>query len=287
MDERPTGSPGSGYPLIVIGMHRSGTSLLTRLLHQAGVPMGSDQNVHDESAFFLELNKFLFRAAHADWDYPQPAVLLLEVPELRQALLEHLRSRCASRDTRAHLGWRRFLRSSRLEAQPGPWGWKDPRNTFTLPLWLEVFPNARVLNVYRNGVDVAESLVVRERRRVARIHNAVRSCRCLTHERAFELWTEYVTASLRVTTSLEADRVHQVRYESFLEAPDSGLREIATFLGLDLSDAEFGALAAGVEPGRALAFRGDPQLVRLYQETAHHPLMQRLEYSDLSCLPAS
>ena len=145
MDERPTGSASSAYPLIVIGMHRSGTSLLTALLHRAGVPMGNDRNVHDESAFFLELNKFLFRAAHADWDYPQPVLLLLEVPELRHALVEHLRSRCASRGTRAYLGWRRFLRGSRLEAQPGPWGWKDPRNTFTLPLWLEVFPNARVL----------------------------------------------------------------------------------------------------------------------------------------------
>jgi hypothetical protein len=287
MDERPTGSSSSGYPLIVIGMHRSGTSLLTRLLQRAGVPMGSDRNVHDESGFFLGLNKFLFRAAHAEWDYPIPMLLLLEVPELRRALVEHLGSRCASRETRAYLGWRRFLRSPRVGAQPGPWGWKDPRNTFTLPLWLEVFPGARVLNVYRNGVDVAESLVVRERRRVARIHNAVRSCRCLTHERAFELWTEYVTASLRFTAALDADRVHQVRYESFLEEPESGLREVAAFLGLDLSDAELHALAAAVEPERALAFRGDPQLVRLYRERAHHPLMQRLEYGDLSCLTTS
>jgi hypothetical protein len=287
MDERPRGSPGSGYPLIVIGMHRSGTSLLSKLLQGAGVPMGSDRNVHDESAFFLELNKFLFRAAHADWDYPQPMLLALEVPELRHALVEHLRSRCASMATRAYLGWRRFLRSSRIETQTGPWGWKDPRNTFTLPLWLEVFPSARVLNVYRNGVDVAESLVARERRRVARIHNAVRSCRCLTRERAFELWTEYVTASLRFTAALAPDRVHQIRYESFLEEPESGLREVAVFLGLDLSDAELRALVADVEPERALAFRGDPELVRLYRETASHPLMQQLEYGDLSCLSAS
>jgi hypothetical protein len=287
MDERPTGSPGSGYPLIVIGMHRSGTSLLTKLLYQAGVPMGNDRNVHDESAYFLELNKFLFRAAHADWDYPQPVLLLLEVPELRHALVEHLHSRCASRGTRSYLGWRRSLRSSRLDTQPGPWGWKDPRNTFTLPLWLEVFPDARVLNVYRNGVDVAESLVARERRRVARIHNEVRSCRCLTHERGFELWTEYVTTSLRFTAALAPDRVHQVRYESFLEAPESGLRDLVAFLGLDLSDAELRVLATDVEPERALAFRGNPQLVRLYQETAHHPLMQRLEYGELSCPPAS
>jgi hypothetical protein len=287
MDERPTGSPPSGYPLIVIGMHRSGTSLLTKLLHQAGVPMGNDRNVHDESAFFLELNQFLFRAAHAHWDYPQPMLLLLEVPELRRALVEHLRSRCASRGTRAHLGWWRSLRSSRMDAQPGPWGWKDPRNTFTLPLWLEVFPSARVLNVYRNGVDVAESLVVREQRRVTRIHNPVRSCRCLTHQQAFGLWTEYVTTSLRVSAALEPDRVHQVRYESFLSEPESGLRDIAAFLGLDLSDAELRALAVGVEPERALAFRTNPQLVRLYRETVDHPLMQQLEYGDLSCLPAS
>ena len=287
MDERPTGSPSSGYPLIVIGMHRSGTSLLTELLHRAGVPMGIDRNIHDESAFFLELNKFLFRAAHAGWDYPEPMLLLHEVPELRQALVGHLRSQCASRATRAYLGWRCFLRSSRLEAQPGPWGWKDPRNTFTLPLWLEVFPNARVLNVYRNGVDVAESLVVRERRRVARIHNTVRSCRCLTHERAFELWTEYVAASLRVTETLAPDRVHQVRYESFLEEPESGLRDITTFLGLDPPDAALRMLVSDVEPKRALAFREDPKLVRLYRERAHHPLMQRLQYGDLSCLPAS
>jgi len=287
MDERPTGSPGSGYPLIVIGMHRSGTSLLSKLLQGMGVPMGSDRNVHDESAFFLELNKFLFRAAHADWDYPQPMLLALEVLELRHALVEHLRSHCASRAARAYLGWRRFLRSPRIESQTGPWGWKDPRNTFTLPLWLEVFPSARVLHVYRNGVDVAESLVARERRRVARIHNAVRSCRCLTHERAFELWTEYVTASHRFTAALAPERVHQIRYESFLEEPESGLRDLAVFLGLDLSDAELRALAADVEPDRAHAFRGDPELVRLYRETANHPLMQQLEYGDLSCLPAS
>lgn len=283
MRERLTGSPDSGYPLIVIGMHRSGTSLLAKLLQRAGVRMGLDRNAHDESDFFRELNKFLFRAGHADWDYPTPALLLLEVPELRRALVEELRSRCASGATRAYLGWRRFLRSARLEAQSGPWGWKDPRNTFTLPLWLEVFPRARVLNVYRNGVDVAESLVVRERTRVARLHNEIRSCRCLDHARAFELWTEYVGMSLRVTEPLDPARVYHLRYESFLEAPQEGFRQIAAFLDLELSESALCDLVADVDASRALAFREDPSLARLYRETAHHPLMQQLEYGDLSC----
>jgi hypothetical protein len=42
-----------------------------------------------------------------------------------------------------------------------PWGWKDPRSTFTLPLWLCLFPNAKIINIKRHGVDVAQSLRVR------------------------------------------------------------------------------------------------------------------------------
>ena len=64
------GGARSGYPLIVLGMHRSGTSLVSRILARVGVHMGDDCNRHHESDFFRELNKLLFRAGHADWDYP-------------------------------------------------------------------------------------------------------------------------------------------------------------------------------------------------------------------------
>ena len=47
-----------------------------------------------------------------------------------------------------------------------PWGWKDPRNTFLLPLWRDIFPEAKVIHVIRNGVDVAASLLTREEKRI-------------------------------------------------------------------------------------------------------------------------
>ena len=40
-------------PVIVIGMHRSGTSLLARLLRAGGVFMGAWRNNHDEAQFFF------------------------------------------------------------------------------------------------------------------------------------------------------------------------------------------------------------------------------------------
>ena len=41
-------------------------------------------------------------------------------------------------------------------------GWKDPRNTFTLDLWLKLFPNAKIINIMRHPLDVSQSLLVRQ-----------------------------------------------------------------------------------------------------------------------------
>jgi hypothetical protein len=45
-----------------------------------------------------------------------------------------------------------------------PWGWKNPRTCITLPLFREVFPEARLLHIVRNEDDIAESFM----RRIAR-----------------------------------------------------------------------------------------------------------------------
>lgn len=34
-----------------------------------------------------------------------------------------------------------------------PWGWKNPRNSFTLEIWKEIFPGARILHIHPNPVD--------------------------------------------------------------------------------------------------------------------------------------
>jgi hypothetical protein len=46
-------------------------------------------------------------------------------------------------------------------AYRGAWGWKDPRNSLTLPYWLRLFPQARLLQVRRNPEAIARSLMRR------------------------------------------------------------------------------------------------------------------------------
>ena len=38
------------------------------------------------------------------------------------------------------------------------WGWKDPRNSLTLPFWQELLPDFEMLIMVRNPLEVAYSM---------------------------------------------------------------------------------------------------------------------------------
>ena len=54
-------------PIIVIGMHRSGTGMLARVLSGLGVWMGERQSDNSEDMFFFTLNEWLLRLSGAAW----------------------------------------------------------------------------------------------------------------------------------------------------------------------------------------------------------------------------
>ena len=276
----PATVPGPGFPLVVIGMHRSGTSLVARLLAAAGVQMGADRNVHDESDFFRESNQLLLRAGHADWDWPLAMQPVLGDADLCELLGRRLERRCRSRAARGFLG-RRFG-TPRLLEQGGAWGWKDPRTTLTLPIWLRVFPQLRVVHVFRDGVDVAASLVAREQSRRLDLDSAARSSRCREPRRAFELWSEYVEIGLRATADLQATRVHTLRFESLLESPEKELVELLRFAACDVDGERLRTLAGQVIRARGERFRDEPAWIAFRRDSEGHPSMLRLGYGTRS-----
>jgi len=133
-------------------MHRSGTTLVSKILHDAGIFMGVWQDHNAESLPFLSLNQQILAQQGADWLHPAvPERQLPHMPAPRD--LYHWHWDIRSRWQRWQAAWR-----------PRPWGWKDPRNTFTLPRWLECYPQARVLVVQREAEDVVRSLQQRNSR---------------------------------------------------------------------------------------------------------------------------
>jgi hypothetical protein len=251
--------------------------MVTRLLESLGLFVGWRQQSDNESLFFIALNDWLLSQAGGAWDHPEPIRLLRGNRDVRTLAADYLALSVRSPRALSYLGPKRFLRHRRIDRLPARWGWKDPRNTYTLPIWLDVFPKAKVIHVCRHGVDVAHSLKVRHARilsaRGARYRRLrwlyllhakrvgfTTSLRCAELEGGFTLWEEYVgegRAQVRTRGALGIE----VRYEDFLENPRRALRELADFCELDARPDEIEALCGQVRPDRAYAYRRSPDLL--------------------------
>ncbi|MDY6882073.1 MAG: sulfotransferase [Thermodesulfobacteriota bacterium] len=265
-------------PIIVIGMHRSGTSLFARLLDRAGIFMGAKRSRHDEAYFFLRKNQWLFKLAHAEWDNPKPVRHLLHCRDIREKAVRSLKKALESIEIRGYLGWRNLLAARSLENFNRPWGWKDPRSSYTLPLWMDIFPKARVIHVIRNGPDVAGSLWVREQKRRGGLNNPLASCRCRDLDEAFSLWAEYVRECVSVIDTMPDTQAIQIRYEDFLAKPEREMRHVLGFLNIDLDDKALTDAVEDIRPEYSYRFLKDTKLHDLYDQQQNHPLMKRFAY---------
>jgi hypothetical protein len=134
--------------LIVAGFHRSGTSLLTQVLHSAGLFVGrrllgampSNPYGHFEDLDFLELHRSILWAHGDDWQWPSPPPLYVSPARWRE-----MRALVRSRDL-THRSW----------------GFKDPRSAFFLGHWKYLMPDAKVVVVYRDPADSVRSMESRQ-----------------------------------------------------------------------------------------------------------------------------
>ena len=167
----------SKQPFIIIGMHRSGTSMITKMLRDLGLFVGWDFSDEYEALFFLNRNEKILNACGGGWNNPTVINNLLNHTELRKKAVNLLYNDLNSIYLVYFLGPKLFIKYRSVFNLDIPWGWKDPRNTFLLPIWLDIFPEAKIIHIYRNGLDIASSLAVREVKRINRVSSSHRSIR--------------------------------------------------------------------------------------------------------------
>lgn len=264
-------------PLILAGMHRSGTSMMTRVLMQQGVFLGSKRQGEDEAVHFLELNDWMLQVCGGAWDYPMPCFDALQDDAAIGRLADIMGRRMHAPYSRSFLGPTRMLRyRGRISTDMGePWGFKDPRSSITLPVWMKLFPGARVLRMKRHGLDVASSLrkryfEVRERdlgryRRRVRLGLALPNRRriidhprCATIEGGLGIWDEYETTLDHWMRSIPQSQTLTISYESYLANPHEIHGLIRNFL--DLPQISEQSETVRPNPERANAWRRDEEL---------------------------
>ena len=276
-------------PLVVIGMHRSGTRLVVDILGRLGVFMGADRQADQESITFMLINEALLHQCGAFWSEPMAAHFSLSQPDFAEQLAASARETVAAQ-LGQYLGQSGGGTAAALE-QIAPFGWKDPRNTFTLPVWRQVFPGLRAIHIVRHGVDVARSLARRHAAAlraatgepvpsaltVIRDHafNVLSSRRGWNLAEALTMWEEYVEKG-RLESAELGEGALEIRFEDLLLQPAPAIATIAEFCGVPVP-AQSETMLEGLEASRAFAFRRDPELVAFAESV--RPILERYGYS--------
>lgn len=200
-------------------MHRSGTTLVTKSLEKAGIFMGVLKDHNFEAMHFLSLNQQTLWAVGASWLQPTvPEPVHYKILPARVLYEEHFK--LVNR-------WQKL----KHRAFPQAWGWKDPRNTFTLPMWLAVFPGARVLHVLRNEEAVAESLKKRNK-----IVGEVHDPRLDDRQFNLALTRQYQQRGKSYATQL-GTRYHEIHYEDIITLNAEAIKALEKFTGHRLQEA--------------------------------------------------
>jgi Sulfotransferase family len=207
-------------------MHSSGTSILAEVLDRFGLFLGVDAE-HCENSFFREEVAERVLGAEGRWaELPLPSVeeVLARVPAAR-AWIES--------------GWLARYRALGYDGS-SPWGFKDPRSCVILPLYLAIFPGARVLHIVRSAEDVAASLARKRKRGVGA-------------RRDPEHWGRVARAyaeRVRECVRTDASPYLEVAYESFCREPARIAPGIFEFVGIRFTPEAERFVVERVDPGR-------------------------------------
>lgn len=202
--------------ICVAGMHRSGTSAITRALNLCGMDLGPDADLmpaspanpegYWEHLWFNYLNNLILTSFGGSWD------VVPAFPAGWEAdALEGIRASA----------------EQRIAAFKSPvWGWKDPRNTITLPVWLRLIPHLKVVACLRNPLDVARSLNKRGSTSVWF---------------GLQLWWQYNSMLLLETAPQQR---HVTHFDIFFQNGQAELRRLLAVLGLPADDQQIQLAAA-------------------------------------------
>jgi len=277
-------------PVVIIGMHRSGTSILTKILQEAGLFMGIDKDPNDESLFFLEFNNWIFQQINATWDCPEPYNFTSNT--FKEYIAKIGRTRVQSIEMKKYWGLKNYIKYRYFQKIDSRWGWKDPRTSITLDIWQKIYPKMKVIHIYRNPVDVAHSLQTRaimeennfinqtdfnphKYHQLKRPLRYTGSFKIMHLEKGYDLWKEYVSKSL------EAENALHIKYEELLAHPEQYLSKIFEYLNITISKEDISQFSNMFNVNRKYAFTKESELIDFYKKIKNDPIMKTLHYQNI------
>jgi len=203
--------------IAILGMHRSGTSAITRAMNILGVYLGVEDELmpptsdnpkgYWERNDIRKINERIFNSYKRFWHTSAPLPYGWQHTEeanfFKKEIISLVNEKFAGRKL---------------------WAWKDPRASLTFELWKEALKalniGISVLFVMRNPLDVANSLKKRDG---------------FPQDKSFGIWFNYNLTALLATADLP--RVF-ISYDRFLEDWETEMKRCALGLGIEWPEDE-------------------------------------------------
>ncbi len=214
--------------IIILGMHRSGTSMVAGVLHNLGINMGdacigasvNNPYGHFEDINLIALNQRILQAADADWKNPPSAKKILR-----------LKGRFDNQ-----------IRKLLKNVKAGDRGWKDPRTSLTIPLFLPHLKNPYFIVCRRRKKAVNKSL---QKRSLLEIDGK-------------KLWKKYNQRIDKFFKKHSDLKKIEVEYEKFVRQPQQNIDEIISFLEISPTKQQISRARANIispQQKRSLVYR--------------------------------
>ncbi len=191
--------------IVVLGMHRSGTSAVSRVVNLLGADLGPESELlteydnpagHWESKSLLACNDAILAALGRSWDFPPWPAPGWEYSAKASALLPQMRDVFS------------------MFASSKTWAFKDPRTCLTLPLWRRLLgDDACAVLVWRRPGDVVPSISRRDG---------------IPSLYGIGLWHHYVRSAVAGAVGMPVVTLH---FEDLLADPGVTIDRLVTDLG--------------------------------------------------------
>jgi len=196
--------------IIVLGMGRSGTSMVAGILNKLGVNMGekmlgkapSNPLGHFEDEDFYNLNKKILKSAEGSWrNPPTEKSILIKKDKFKKDIIALINKK-----------GRKI------------WGWKDPRTSLTIQLYLPYLHNPYFIVCHRHAKAVAESLLKRDGMEI---------------QEGIKLWEIYEKRIYIFFKKFSKLKRLELYYENIIVEPQEAVKKISDFIDLKTSKEKY------------------------------------------------
>lgn len=193
--------------VVVLGMHRSGTSMIASILNKLGVSMGkvmlgktpSNPLGHFEDKDFYDLNRKILKFAGGNWrNPPKEENILAQKDKFNKEIVDLI-----------------FIKNKEKY-----WGWKDPRTCLTIKFYLPYLKNPFFIVCHRQKKAVGESLLQRD---------------SIEIQEGIKLWEIYETQIDIFFKEFSKLKRLDLYYENVIAETEENVRKIIDFINLNIT----------------------------------------------------